>query len=427
MADAEHPDDPGGGEDKGRGKKTRTRSRGKARSGSDAGAPDPSPEAKSAAGDAPAPAPAAPASDPAPAFEPPAPGSAPMDEGSERGISGALALWGPLIIIGFLVLVLNTQETPPTPDTGAAAGAAAATGSLEAAEALPASTEAESTEAPEASELAAVEPQPAIEEAAQASEESVPQASASGEAALESVPEAPAAPSSEPESVAMTEVPAESGDGASGSGAALEEPVAQAGEGAGVSDDLDLGAVLEAARSVISQEVGDALAEAVSDADAPALPAAPEASAATLSSMEAPPAPSLAAAPEASGIATSSWGASQPGGQGEVPIWSSGANPWALTSSSPDESGWGEGAGTTARSGGGSRVASTAGRVSRRHDASAFRGAHVPGRRVLAPASGPGSLRSALLLVHRPPRAHVPFRARSRVSVSAALRGRASS
>ena len=271
-----------------------------------------------------------------------------MDEGSERGISGALALWGPLIIIGFLVLVLNTQEAPQTPDTGEAAGAAAATGSLAPAGALPVSTEAKPAEAPEASELAAVESPPATEAAAPASEESVPRASASAEAALEVAPEAPVPPSSEPEAVAVTEVPTESGDGASGLSAALEEPVAQAGEGAEVSEDLDLGAVLEAARSVISQEVGDALAEAVSDADAPPVPAASEASAATLSSMEAPPAPSLPAAPDATLVAASSWGASQPVGQGEVPIWSSGANPWALTSSSPDEPAWGEGAGTTA-------------------------------------------------------------------------------
>jgi len=271
-----------------------------------------------------------------------------MDEGSERGISGALALWGPLIIIGFLVLVLNTQETPQTPDTGEAAEAAAATGSLAPAEALPASTEAEPAAALEAAELAAVESPPATEAAAQASEESVPQASASGEAALETVPEAPAASSSEPEAVAVTGVPTESGDGAPGVSAALEEPVAQAGEDAEVSEDLDLGAVLEAARSVISQEVGDALAEAISDADAPPVPAAPEASAATLALPEAPPAPPLPAAPGAAGIAASPWGASQPGGQGEAPIWSSGANPWAVTSSSPDEPAWGEGAGTTA-------------------------------------------------------------------------------
>ena len=269
-----------------------------------------------------------------------------MDEGSERGISGALALWGPLIIIGFLVLVLNTQETP---DTGEAAEAAATTGSLAPDEALPASTEAEPATAPEVSELAAVEPRAATEAAAQASEESAPRASASAEAALETAPEAPAPSSSEPEAVAVTEVPTESGDGASGLSAALEAPVAQADEGAEASEDLDLGAVLEAARSVISQEVGDALTEAVSDADAlPPAPAAPEASAVTLSSPEAPPAPSLAVAPDATGIAASSWGASQPGGQGEVPIWSSGANPWAVASSSPDEPAWGEGAGTTA-------------------------------------------------------------------------------
>ena len=324
MADEERPEGSGGGGEPERGKKGKTQ--GHERSPAET----PQSDAASSTGSQTSVAPSAAHAEPAPTgdssvvYAPPAPGSASMDSGRERGISGALALWGPLIIIGFLVLVLNTDDAP-----GRAPVTEAPTISP------PAEPEAsvEVPPAPETASVAAVPAEPAVDSTAP-----VPAA----------VPEA--------ESVASVTPPAApaTGEGAVLTApetvvAAVEEPLPEAAENAGRAGDLDLDAVPEVARSVIGQGGGETASE-TGGAEQPAPPpAVPEVSvaASTESKLPKPPKPAAAGV---YGVATGISSAPQPDYEGAYPVWSSGAGApsWAATPSSQGDAMWGSG---TAESG----------------------------------------------------------------------------
>ena len=250
-----------------------------------------------------------PAGDSSAAYVPPAPGSASKAAGEERGISGALALWGPLIIIGFLVLVLNTDNAPQRPGAGdvpavAAAESEAAAQSAAAAAALAAATAAVSAESA---------PPPAEESAPAA----VPESAGT---AADAPPAAPvAAEAVEVAALAPEPTPA------------AEEPVEADSESAEAAGDLNLGAVLEAARSVIGQGSEASTSETAAAAPPPAPEPRPAAR------PEAPP-PLPPAAPSAP-AAPLPWSVPPPSGYfATYPVWSSAAaHYWAAMSSVPGE------------------------------------------------------------------------------------------
>ena len=112
MADEEHPEGTGGGGGQEPSRKGKTRQDepppsdpGQVEAVSAAAARAPAPQAAAHPGTS---APGGSSAE----YVPPPPAGASADSSGERGISGALALWGPLIIIGFLVLVLNTEDAP---------------------------------------------------------------------------------------------------------------------------------------------------------------------------------------------------------------------------------------------------------------------------------------------------------------------------
>ena len=342
MADEEHAEGSGGGGDQGRATKGKTRD--DERSSADPGQGEAaSPEnAEAGAAQTEPHSEVSPAGDSSTVFAPPAPGGATMDSGSDRGISGALALWGPLIIIGFLVLVMNTDDAPrrlPAAEAAAMSSPAAPEVAEEAAPAQSA-TQTDSLEAAPAKPVA---------EAAAAQEPAVmPAAEPEVESAAADIP--PPAPEIvavavtadiEPES---TEPVATADTSAQSVATAVEEPLAEESEIAEAAGDLDLGAVLEVARSVLEQAGAETSSQAVAVATLQAEPPpAPALSAASpIESQSVASAPVLTAA-DAPGIAPGAWTAPPSAYQNETPIWSTGDNPWAVPPSSQEEVAWGDG------------------------------------------------------------------------------------
>ena len=328
MPETEAPDEVGGGkpeQDAKPGTAARTKTR-TTSGGAASGAPVSSPDA--AAGPPPPPPVHAP---------PPAPGSAPPDAESDRGISGALALWGPLIIIGFLVLVLNTNDAPETPAPSDTASAP-----------LEGVVPVEAAPAPPTTETAAT----AGEEAA--TPPAAPQVVTPPAAAQE--------PPTAPETTATKDLSGASEPGdesalaAAGQSAATEDASAGAQEASSAEEaqstdvvgELGLDTVLEVARSVIGQDSDEASPEIATDSGAAAPSLASPVAAAPLAA--APPA---APAPPTSGTGNAGAAASAPavpsGYRAELPIWSTGPHPWAAAPSSEEGTGWNDGTGAAMR------------------------------------------------------------------------------
>ena len=271
-----------------------------------------------------------------------------MDSASERGISGALALWGPLIIIGFLVLVLNTDDAPEAPSrTEATASASSSAAAVAPAQALPAPPAAE-TAAPEeeaasppadarAGQAPAAEPAESEAPVPVAAVEPAGQSAESGAPAAAPVLEEAVVAAAVPEVVTVSpERPVEM--------PSQEAPPEQVAAGAALAGDIDLDTVLEVARSVIGQQAAEAPLEIAGASGAPPAPATSEgATSSNPLPREVPPAPVPSAAASASAGASGPWSAPQVAHGAETPIWSTGTNPWAASPSSRDEAMWGEG------------------------------------------------------------------------------------
>ena len=327
-----------------------------------------------------------------------------MDSASERGISGALALWGPLIIIGFLVLVLNTDDAPEAPSrTEAAAAASSLSETVAPAEALPAPPVAE-TAAPEeeavspAGEARVVEApaaEPAESEVSVATVEPAAQSVGSDAPAAATALEEPDVVAAVPQvATVAAEEPAET--------PSREEPPVQVAAGAGLEGDIDLDAVLEVARSVIGQGGGEAPLEIAGASGSPPAPALSEVPAsASPPPREAPPRSRDAGRrerfrrcirplePASRRLRSrdsdlvhrqqSLGGPAVLSGRGHV----------------------GRGGRVAGGRGGQSRLASSSGLgCGTSTPSSRYRDASRIG--ILAPASGAGALRAALVLVHRP-------------------------
>ena len=269
----------------------------------------------------------------------PPPGGASTDSSTERGISGALALWGPLIIIGFLVLVLNTDDAPQRPSSTAEAPVTATSPPEEPEMAMesPPVQPATQTAALEAAvepvaESAEVQPStpPMEPEAGSAEVDSSPATALSEQVvatsvvepeATESVAPRRAGPPLRPKRRKPWHRPAEETAGED------VQSMVPAGE-------LDLDAVLEVARSVIGQAGAETASQAVEAAPPPAseIPAAMM----TTESQIVAPVPSA-------GVATGAWGAAQPDYQAAYPVWSSqsGAGAWAAAPPAEGEAMWG--------------------------------------------------------------------------------------
>ena len=342
MADEEHPEGSGdgGGQERAAKGKTRDDKRYSADSGQGESA---STESAPVAAEQAEPHPdSSPAGDPSPVYAPPASERTTMDSGSDRGISGALALWGPLIIIGFLVLVMNTDDTPERPSAAevAALSRSAAAETVGGAAPAPPTTQTATFEEAPAESIVVAAAEPEVESAA-----------------IDAPPPGP-----ETVEVAVTaEIEAESAEPAATADTstqnvspALEEPLAKEPESAEVAGDLDPGAVLEVARSVIEPAGAEAssrgVAVATSQAEPPPAPALPAAS--PTESQSSASAPALAAV-DAPGIVPGSWIAPPSAYQNETPIWSTGGNPWAVPSSSQEEMTWGDGSQTPIDAGNG--------------------------------------------------------------------------
>ena len=341
MADEEHPEGTGGGGGQKRGKKGKTRP-------DEPAPPDPGQGEAASAAIAPTlaaqsePRPgAAPEGDASAVYAPPPPGGASTDSNAERGISGALALWGPLIIIGFLVLVLNTDDAPQRPSAVEAPVASPPEAPEAAAESPPAQplTQTVTPEAPAEPVAEAAEariPMPVEEpEAESAAADTVPAAPSSAVVAETTVIESestrsestePVVPALEaPQSVAM----------------AANELAGEGGDSVDSAGELDLDAVLEVARSVIGQAGVEAASQAVAAAQAPPPPPASAIPAATMATEAQIVVPAPAA-----GVATGAWGAPQPEFQAGYPVWSSnpGASARGPVPPSQGEAMWGTGA-----------------------------------------------------------------------------------
>ena len=346
MADEEHPEGSGGG---GGGQERTTKGRTRQNEPSP---PDPGQgEAVSATIASASAAPAglhsgtSPADDSSAVYAPPPPAGTSADSSGERGISGALALWGPLIIIGFLVLVLNTDDAPQRPS---------ATDEMPVTVTAPPEepeVAAESPSAPPATQTAALEAP--VEPVAESAEVPPSIPAAEPEVGSAEVDSSPAAASSE-QAVATTVVEPESTEpvaSAAPAPAAPETPqiaASAAEESAGedvqsiaLAEELDLDTVLEVARSVIGQAGAEAASQAVEAAPPPPPPAS-ETPAATVTAESQIAAPSPAST---AGVSTGAWGAPQPGYQAAYPVWSSdpGANVGASVPTAQGEAMWGPG------------------------------------------------------------------------------------
>lgn len=182
-----------------------------------------------------------------------------MDSETERGISGVLVLWGPLIIIGFLVLVLGAADARRTLSRG---DAALGQDPVDAAVADPVP----------ATLVAASE---AIRPASGESADPAPEAGAgvASPASPEAGAGAPPAPEESGEPAAALPGPLVEGtnESAGAEAAAFPEPSAVSGEGSGPTGP-DLAALLAAA-GITLPEGADAAALAAGAAEEP--PATP--------------------------------------------------------------------------------------------------------------------------------------------------------
>ena len=326
MANQEHPDESPRAEGRERAAASRT-STGKTETcgESDARPAASSSSAEPAASGGPAAAGEVPV--PSPAWEAPAPGPASMDPEAERGIRGVLVLWGPLIIIGFLVLVLGADD------------------------ARRAVSRDEGALGPDHADAAVADPVPAalvvageaIRRVAVGSAGTVPETS--GEVADPASPEtgAGAAPSMEEVGEPAAALPGplveETTEGAGAEAAALPEPSA-ANTGSPGSTGLDLAALLAAAGITLPQG---------SDAASPAAGAV---------EGETPPAPvggepgeSIPAPPPAPGAGAPAGGAGsgrEPAGGPRTPSAGTEHNPWAPPPFSQGGVMWGSNAGSEA-------------------------------------------------------------------------------
>lgn len=323
MAEAEHPDESGeGGRERG------------ARGGSAARGKTP---AESGGGAIPSPPHTASAD---------AAGGASMDSASDRGISGALALWGPLIIIGFLVLVLNTNDATRAPGQREAVAGSPPEERVAPAEPLPAPSAAERVAGEEervaptaASQVSEVEPAgaPAVAEPVALAVASAVEAPSREESGLAAAPlEVAATPQMQPAGAATA-----------------EEPAAEATGSAAFAGDLDLDTVLEVARAVIGQGDGGTRSEiAVASGSSPER-AAPDAPAPTGATGAGGGSPSGGLGETgASGVAPDPWSVPEGAPGAETPIWSTGNHPWAVSPSPSDEATWGDGSGPPLTPGG---------------------------------------------------------------------------
>ena len=422
MADEEHPEGSGGGGGQEHATKSKTRQ-------NEPSPPEPGQgEAASAALAATPAAPAGPpsgtstAGDSSAVYTPPPPAGTSTDSSGERGISGALALWGPLIIIGFLVLVLNTDDAPQRPSATAEAPVTATSPPQEpemAAEPPPVQP-ATQTAALEAAvepvaESAEVQPStPTVEPEVGSAEVDFSPATASSEQVVATAVVEPEAT----ESVAPAEPAPAAPETPQIVAAAAEETAGEDVQSMVPAEELDFDTVLEVARSVIGQAGAETASQAVEAAPPPPASEVPAAMMTTEPQIVAP-------APSA-GVATGAWGAAQPDYQAAYPVWSS--NPGTQAPGRPRLRRRARRCGVPAppsqvRLGGWCRLAA-ASRFGRAHASSPSRSRDGPRFRLLAPASGTGALRTALLLVHRLAVASVPSHASGTlpVNVSCPLR-----
>ena len=355
MANREHPDESPPAEGRKRSATSRDRS-GKTEAGGEGDAPpaaSPSSPEPAASGGPPAPGSAAgevPASPPA--GEAPAPGPASMDSETERGISGVLALWGPLIIIGFLVLVLGADDArravsrgdaAPGQGSGDAAPADPVPAALVASEAIRPASGGSADPAPEAGARIA---DPASPEESTGTADPVPPEEGAGAS--------PAAEESGEPAAALPGPLVEEANERAGEGAAASpESSAVGGEGS-VPGGPDLAALLAAAGITLPEGADAAALAAGAVEEAPAAPGggAP---------AESPPAPvKSASAGAGSGVepaagptpppagADHAPGAPPPLSQGDVMWWGSdagsaasgdaGAFPWRSAAEGPPDS-----------------------------------------------------------------------------------------
>ena len=347
MADEEHPEGTGGGGGQEPGRKRKTRQDepppsdpGQVEAASAAAARAPAPQAAAHAGTS---APGGSSAE----YVPPPPAGASADSSGERGISGALALWGPLIIIGFLVLVLNTEDAPQGRPAGVAPVALPVEAPAATAE-LPSDlpqTQSPTVQVPAESVAEVVEPSsqlPAEVPEEESAAAGAPSAAVSHAAVVEdSIVESDTTRSESTESTGSQPVePVLAADEAPQIAAAVEdEPAEESRDDVGAAEGLDLDAVLEVARTVIGQAGVDAAAQAVAEAQAPP-PASELPAAVSSASQHAAPAP-------AQDAAAGAWGASRSDYQATgYPVWSSnpGASAGGAAAPAQGEAMWGPGA-----------------------------------------------------------------------------------
>ena len=276
---------------------------------------------------------------PSPACEAPAPGPASMDPEAEHGVRGALVLWGPLIIIGFLVLVLGADDArravsrdegalgqdhadavvaEPVPAALVVAGEAIRTVSDGPAETMP--------------EAGAEGADPASPEAgAGAADPASPEAGAGAAPATEEA--------GEPAATLPGPLVEETSEGA-GTGAAAPPGSSAVDEGSSAPTGLDLAALLTAAGITLPQ--GSNAASPAAGAVEEEIPAAPVGG----EPGESIPAPPLA--PGASALAGAGSGG-EPAGGPRAPSAGMEHPPWAPPPFSQGGVMWGSNAGSEAR------------------------------------------------------------------------------
>ena len=263
-----------------------------------------------------------------PAYESPAPGSALPESETDRGISGVLALWGPLIIIGFLVLVLGADDVRQAASRGerpASQEFAEATvrvgdpvpvAPAVAGDAIPAAL----GEAPDTVRAAAGTTDPV---SAEGSDGTAPKREEVTEAAL--APSEPAIETTDPEAAT----------------ALTESPAADQGSSRSPPAGLDLAALLAAA--------GIALPPGVDETASSAAAAVEELSAPLAEEGASPPAPAPGAAVSADAGTVAPSAGGSPTLQPEAsPATAMSANPWGAPAPSPPDVVWSSQAGSAA-------------------------------------------------------------------------------
>lgn len=334
MANQEHPDEPPRAEGRERAAASRTPS-GETEARGESGA---RPTASSSSSAEPAAsggqAAAGKVPVPSPASEAPVPGPASVDPEAERGIRGALVLWGPLIIIGFLVLVLGADDArrAVTRDEGALGQehADAVPAALVAAgETIRPASDGPADTVPEASAEVA---DPASPEAGAGAADPVsPEAGAGAAPSMEAI--------DEPAAALPGPLAEETGEDAGAEAAALPESSA-ADEGSSGPTALDLAALLAAAGITLPQ--GANAASPAAGAVGEEVPAAPAGGA----PGESIPAPPLA--PGASALAGAGGSGEEPAGGPRAPSAGMEHTPWAPPPFSQGGVLWGSNAGSEA-------------------------------------------------------------------------------